>query len=132
MDSRRQTVRSLGVDRPLLHDAPEREPQMILRTAESVIERDIAVGSVDIVTPEQAGDPASGPDALGGPGCTRQLRFRLFIFGDSLGLGVMLGGCRVGGLLPFFRRLSFLLALGLLGRLLLPLALSRSLLNGRL
>src|SRR5262245_30092895 len=115
MNSRCQTVGGLRVDWTLLHHASECEPQMVLRATEPVVEPDVTIRRVDIVTPQQARDAPPGPDAFRRTRRTGQLGLRLFIFGDGLGLGFMLRSGRVGGLLPLFGRLLF--ALGLLRRL---------------
>ena len=62
--SRSAAFGSIG---PCSNDAAKHELQMLGRATEAVVEIDVAARGVDVVAPQQAGDPAAGPDAFGAP-----------------------------------------------------------------
>lgn len=115
MHPRREAVGCLGIDRSLLHDTAERDLQMLLRATEAVIETDIAVGRIDIVSPQQARDPPPGPHTFRGAGAAWKLGVGFLIFGNRPRFGAFLLGLGLG-LIGGLR-----LTLGLIVRLLLAL-----------
>src|SRR5215469_14913189 len=93
MDPSVKAVGGFGIDRVgMQNQASERHLDMAARTAEAVIEVEVAKGCVQIVAPQQADDTPAEPHAFRVAGWTVQdmLRFGKFI--DFLRfLGAVLG-----------------------------------------
>src|SRR5262245_57919084 len=85
-------IRLLGIYGTATDDAAESRLNMPGRTAEAIVQVEVAEGRIEIVLPHQADDPPAQPDAFGvGCGSAQQLGgFRQLV---ELALAVLLGVC---------------------------------------
>jgi hypothetical protein len=79
-----ERVGSFGIDVSLPHDAAESRLDMSRRTAEPIVEIEVAKGRVEIVTPKEAYHAASEPQAFRASGSSPQNLLRFGKFVDSL------------------------------------------------
>ena len=104
MDASVEAIGGFGIDHiSVQNQAAERHLDMAARTAEAVIEVEVAKGRVQIVAPKQADDTPAEPHAFRVAGRTVQgaLRFGKFI--DFLRfLGAVLGASLALSLAPSF------------------------------
>jgi hypothetical protein len=93
MHPRAETLRRLGIDGALSHDAPERGLNVRTWAAETVVKVEMPEGGIEVVAPEEADDATAEPDAfrIAGRAVDQARGFREFV-----GLTLILGG--IGGL----------------------------------
>src|SRR5215471_7846105 len=110
MDPSVKAVGGFGIDRVgVQNQAAERHLDMAARTAEAVIEVEVAKGGIKIVAPEQADDPPAKPHAFRVASGTIECLLGLGKFIDFLGfLGAVFGGVLGTVLGAFFRRRGLL------------------------
>jgi hypothetical protein len=104
MDPAIEAIGGFGIDRiGMQYQTTERRLDMSGRTAEPVVQIEMAEGGIEVVAPEQADDPPAEPNAFGIAGRPIENALGLGEFVDFLGFFGGIGGCR-GRLI---RRLGF-------------------------